>query len=163
MQLLISDSNILIDLIVVEQIENMFKLPYSFAVPDILFDEELKEEHPYLLEFGLNVMKLKGETVAYAFELAEIYTKPGRNDLFALALAKHKSFPIITGDADLRDAAESQAVVLFGTIWIIEQLIHNQFISVAEARILFEKMKEKKRRLPWILAQAHLDEIEQEK
>ena len=88
MQLLISDSNILIDLIVVDQIDNMFSLPYIFSVPDILFDQELKEEHSDLLKLGLNVMTLSMDTVAYAFELTDKYVKPGRNDLFALALAK---------------------------------------------------------------------------
>ncbi len=162
MQLLISDSNILIDLIVVNQIENMFGLPYSFAVPDILFDEELKEEHSDLLELGLSVMTLKMETVAYAFELTDKYTKPGRNDLFALALAKQELCPLLTGDLDLRNAAESEAVILYGTIWVINQLVRHSLLCVDEARNIYIQMKEKKRRLPWAVAEAHLDEIERE-
>lgn len=162
MQLLISDSNILIDLIVVDQIDNMFNLPYIFSVPDILFDQELKEEHSDLLERGLNVMKLSMETVAYAFELTDKYTKPGRNDLFALALAKQESCPLLTGDLDLRNAAESEAVVLYGTIWVIDHLVRHSLLSVDEARNIYLKMKEKKRRIPWAVADAHLDEIERE-
>lgn len=162
MQLLISDSNILIDLIVAEQIENMFQLPFSFAVPDILFTEELQIDHSDLLELGLSVIALSSESVAYTFTLVEQYPKPGRNDLFALALAKQENCPLVTGDKDLRSAAEAEAIVLFGTIWIIEQLVRHEFITIIESREIFEKMKEQKRRLPWSLVQAHLDALEDE-
>ena len=160
MQLLISDSNVLIDLIVVNQIENMFSLPYSFAVPDILFDQELKEEHSDLLEIGLKIMPLKSDTVAYAFQLAEKYTKPGRNDLFALALAKQESCPILTGDLDLRNAAESESIILYGTVWVIDHLVLHRLLTINEAKSIYAEMRDKKRRLPWNIANAHLDEIE---
>lgn len=160
MQLLISDSNVLIDLIVINQIENMFKLPYSFVVPDILYHQELKKDHSDLLKLGLKMKTLSPETITYTMELMEKYNKPGRIDLFALALAKQETSPLITGDQDLRNAAEKEAVVLHGTIWIIEQLIVHKFITVDDARTFYLEMKEKKRRLPWKIANAHLEEIE---
>lgn len=160
MQLLISDSNVLIDLIVINQIDNMFKLPYSFIVPDILYDQELKNDHSDLLEKGLKIKELSSKTIIYSMGLMDKYDKPGRNDLFALALAKQESSPLITEDQDLRDAAEKEAVVLYGTIWVIEQLIVYKFITVDDARIFYLEMKEKKRRLPWKIANAQLEEIE---
>lgn len=160
MQLLISDSNVLIDLIIVEQIENMFKLPYSFAVPDILFHEELKETHSDLLELGLEIKELSSETIIYSMKLMNKYRKPSRNDLFALALAKQESCPLLTGDNDLRTAAESEAVILCGTIWVMDNLIKNNLVTIEEARLLYQKMEDNKRRLPWAIAYAHLDEIE---
>lgn len=160
MQLLISDSNVLIDLIVVEQVENMFKLPYSFAVPDILFHEELKEAHSDLLELGLEIKELSSETIIYSMTLMNKYRKPSRNDLFALALAKQESCPLLTGDNDLRTAAESEAVILCGTIWVMDNLIKNNLVTIEEARLLYQKMEDNKRRLPWTIAYAHLDEIE---
>lgn len=162
MQLFISDSNILIDLIVVGHIETMFQLPYTFAVPDILYEEELKTHHSELLTYGLKIRSLSSEAMAYAFKLANKYTQPGTNDLFALALAKEYSCPLLTGDGALRQAAESEAVVLFGTIWIVEHMVRHQLISIVEGRNLFIAMKEKKRRLPWDLANAHLDQLEKE-
>ncbi len=160
MQLLISDCNVLIDLIVIDQIDNMFKLPYSFVVPDISYEQELKNDHEYLLEKGLKIKKLSSELIMYSMELMEKYNKPGKNDLFALALAKQESSPLITEDKDLRDAAEKEVVVLYGTIWIIEQLIINNFITVVDARRFYSEMKEKKRQLPWTIADKQLEEIE---
>lgn len=160
MQLLISDSNILIDLIVVGHIKTMFRLPYTFAVPDILYEEELKIHHSELLSYGLEIRTLSSEAMAYAFELSAKYTQPGTNDLFALALAKECSCPLLTGDGALRQAAESEAVVLFGTIWIVEHMIRNNLITIEEGRELFISMREKKRRLPWEVARAHLNQLE---
>ena len=160
MQVLISDSNVLIDLHVVNQLENMFKLPFSFTVPDILYEEELKVHHGNLLSIGLKVMSLDSDTVGYTFQLAEKYDRPGRNDLFALALAKKVGCPLLTGDKDLRKVAEKESVALYGTVWVIEQLIISEFITIEQAYALYTEMKEKKRRLPWEVAFSRLKEIE---
>jgi len=45
MQLYISDANILIDLEVCGILSKMFELPYAFAIPDILYMEELEALH----------------------------------------------------------------------------------------------------------------------
>ena len=66
MQLLISDANILIDLEEGQLIELMFQLPYRFSIPDILFVEELEEEHQYLPELGLQLDEVSSETMMYA-------------------------------------------------------------------------------------------------
>lgn len=160
MQVLISDSNVLIDLYVVNQLNNMFKLPFAFTVPDILFEEELKINHSNLTTLGLNIMALDAETIKYTFELSEKYDKPGRIDLFALALAKNVGCPLLTGDMDLRKVAEEESVALYGTVWIIEQLIISGIITIEEAHSLYDEMKEKKRRLPWEIATARLKEME---
>lgn len=42
MLLLISDANIIIDLEAGEILGSLFALPYRFAMPDVLFEEEIK-------------------------------------------------------------------------------------------------------------------------
>lgn len=46
MQLLISDANILIDIHDCGLLSFLFDLPYEIVTPDVLFEEELKENHP---------------------------------------------------------------------------------------------------------------------
>ena len=53
-QLLISDANILIDMEEGELLTQLFQLPYQFAIPDILFVEELEEEHAHLPGIGVD-------------------------------------------------------------------------------------------------------------
>ena len=88
-----------------ELVAPMFSLGYQFAVPDILYFEELEEQHAHLLDMGLLARTLSAASVARVQALSQIYTRPGRNDLFALALAEVEQCPLLTGDAALRQAA----------------------------------------------------------
>ena len=160
MQRLVSDTNILIDMEEGQLIKEMFRLPYMFLIPDILFYEELEEEHPHLINLGLRLNELNGEVMAYALRLTEHYKKPNRNDCFALALAKHEERPLLTGDRALKMAAENEAVVVKGTIWLVNQLVRHQIIRPDIARSAYAQMKHSNRRLPWNTAEEKLIELE---
>lgn len=116
MLLLISDANILMDIEIGDLIAPMFSLGYQFAVPDVLYYEELEEQHAHLLKMGLEVRTVSAEGVARVVLLSQNHTRPGRNDLFALALAESEKCPLLTGDAALRAAAESEKLEVKGTI-----------------------------------------------
>ena len=96
MQLLISDSNIFIDMEVSNLIKKMFELPYQFAVPDILYEEELKEDHENLLDYGLIMKIVSEESILYLEESLSQYSKIGFYDKLALATAKQESCPLVT-------------------------------------------------------------------
>ena len=107
-QLLISDANILIDLEDGELITQLFSLPYQFSVPDMLFYDELEQQHSYLLDIGLQVGELSPPSMQKAEMLCQQYTQPSRYDCFALVLAKQEQCPLLTGDKNLRKAAEKE-------------------------------------------------------
>jgi len=161
-QLLISDANILIDLEEGEIIKYLFKLPYGFSTPDILFHEELENEHEYLLSLGLQLNELSGETMVYAIELTSKYQRPSRNDCFALALATQEQCPLLTGDKDLKNAAINESVMVRGTLWLVEMMIRRELITIDDARNSYKKMKAGGRRLPWETANAMLNDLENE-
>ena len=60
----ISDANILIDVEVGGVLAPMFSLGYQFAVPDVLYFEELAEHHAHWRDMGLVVQSLPPEGVA---------------------------------------------------------------------------------------------------
>lgn len=149
MQLLISDSNIIIDLEEGGITEEFFQLPYEIAIPDILFAEELEKNHGELLERGLQIKELSAETLQDAFWIMSIYPRPSRNDCFALMLARQENCPLLTGDRDLRSAAEKEGIIVMGTIWIVEQMVTQRILTKGEAEKSYRLMKENNRRLPW--------------
>ncbi|WBA10522.1 PIN domain-containing protein [Salinivibrio kushneri] len=161
-QLLISDANILIDMEEGGLLEAMFQLPYNFATPDILFYEELEEEHAHLPGLGLALKEVSSESMMYAMQLTGTYTKASRNDCFALALAKQEQCPLLTGDMALRVAAEKEAAIVKGTIWLVVQLVVHQQINIEKARDAYRQMQANGRRLPWQMAEQALAELEQE-
>jgi len=110
MLLLISDANILIDIEDGNLTSVLFRLPYEIAVPDILFELELRERHSYLLEAGLKVRSLTAESVKRTESLSFKYSRPSLMDHSALALAMQEKCPLLSGDKDLRIAAKSEGV-----------------------------------------------------
>ena len=67
---------------------------------------------------------------------------------------------MLTGDQNLRKAAEQENIEVKGTLWIIEAMTTYRVISVQAARIAYQRMKQKGRRLPWELAETRWREIE---
>ena len=159
-QLLISDANILIDMEEGGLLEAMFQLPFDFATPDILFFEELEEEHAHLPNLGLTLKEVSSQSMMYAMLLTGTYTQASRNDCFALALAKQEQCPLLTGDMALRKAAEKEAAIVKGTIWLVSQLVVHQQISTEQAREAYRQMQANGRRLPWTIAEKALIDIE---
>ena len=150
MLLLISDANIIIDLEAGEIMAALFQLPYQFAIPDLLFAEEIEEGSPYLVEMGLQPLAVSGDSIDYAIALGEQYgNEPGLNDRLALALAKQESCPLLTGDGNLRLLATREDADVRGTLWIFSELIEFGFLTKAEAVNALGRMKGRGRRLPW--------------
>lgn len=158
-QMLISDANIFIDLECCQLIRLMFELPFDFCTPDILFDRELKKQHSYLIELGLNTLSLNSDAMRYVFNLQSTYNKTSIHDLMALSLAKQERCPLLTGDRALREASKKEAVVVYGTIWVLEQLIIHQKISLSTAFIALDVMKDNGRRLPFDDAKKYFETL----
>jgi len=149
MLLLISDANILIDMEDGNLTPVIFQLPYEIAVPDILFELELRERHSHFLQAGLKVKSLTAESVKKTEFLTQQYPRPSMMDHSALALALQERCPLLTGDKDLRIAAKKEGVEVHGTIWIIEELLNQKIIHQSQAKGSFDAMKVKGSRLPW--------------
>lgn len=158
MLLLISDANILIDMEAGELMEKLFQLPMQFAMPDILYWEEIEPGTPGLEDLGLRVLEVSGEYVAYAAGLpAKFGADPSSNDYLALALAKQEGCPLLTGDQALKLAAQAEDVSVMGTVWLLRTMVENQLLDVDEALSALALMKESKRRLPWADAERILN------
>ena len=153
---LISDSNIIIDMEVAGLIELIFQLPYVFAVPDILYHQELREQHSHLPALGLQCLQMTPDMLVEGMRLAGIYKKAGRIDLLALSLSKATNYPLLTGDMALREAATKESVQPRGTLWLVEELVIHGLVSKQRALEAYEVMEVNERRLPWKLARSRI-------
>jgi len=150
-KLLISDANILIDIIVGGIVERMFKLEYDFGVPDVLFRDELQEQYPILPDQGLKVLMLEADAIADTVDILAKHVKTGvsSNDCMALALARQEQCPLLTGDWVLRQIALSERIDVRGTLWLIEEMFNAKLINLQLVRKAYAAMKTDGRRLPW--------------
>lgn len=160
MRLLISDANILIDLEEAQLTTSLFQLPFRVMAPDLLFFDELAEQHGKLLSMGLELGELQATAIEESVTLAARYPRPSRYDFLALALAKQESCPLVTGDRYLREAAVLEKVPVVGTLWLVELMIWHELIGIDQAREAYEQMRISGRRLPWQEAEHRLRSIE---
>jgi hypothetical protein len=139
MRVLVSDTSVLVDLERGNLLVRAFSLEGTFAVPDVLFEQELR---PYggeqLLEMGLRVEKLDGAGV----ELAQEYRRKQRAltvaDSFALALSKKNDWILLSGDGALRSLASDEQVECHGVLWVLDRL---ESANIAPCRELHEGLK----------------------
>ncbi len=148
-QLLVSDANILIDIEVAGLTDAMFSLPYEYITPDSLFEQELRECHGELLDKGLQLAELEPDKVERVQQLAQQFKGASNHDLEALVLAELKAIPLLTGDKKLRQVCLEINIDVRGTLWLVEQMLLGQIITVTEAEKAYDFMEEDGSRLPW--------------
>lgn len=149
-KLLISDANIIIDIVVGELQGTMFALDYEFGTPDILYVEELEQHHSEIIDAGLVLFELKPNAVNYAHTLYQqnLISKLSVNDCIALALAQQESCALLTGDAKLKQLAIIEDVSVRGTLWLVEEMLKGKLINASESEIAYQKMLDDGSRLP---------------
>ncbi|WP_157496674.1 hypothetical protein [Hahella ganghwensis] len=87
------------------------------------------------------------------------YAGPSTNDVFALLLAQQEDCPLLSGDRDLRAAAESELVEVRGTLWLVEELVKHELIDTRQAHEAYNKMEAVGRRLPLEKARLRLADL----
>lgn len=107
MQVLVSDTSVLIDIERASLTARLFDLPYDFVVPDILYEAELLDwMGPDLIDLGLRVEELTPEETTRATELKRAKAMLSTPDVFAFCLAAERGWVLLTGDGALRVEAE---------------------------------------------------------
>lgn len=123
MRVLVSDTSVIVDLERGNLLEAVFRLDWEFAVPDLLFTEELEEySGQQLLELGLQIAQLDGAGVQQALKCRQEIPQLSLPDAFAATLAQLNDWTLLTGDSALRRYAESIAVPCHGVLWVIDEL-----------------------------------------
>ena len=122
MAVLVSDTSVIIDLDRGELLEHLFRLPYDFCVPDLLYKKELAGElGDRLRTLGLQVVELSPAELSRATGLRREIKVLSTPDAFAFSLAEARRWTLLTGDGVLRDLCVQQGVEMHGVLWIIEE------------------------------------------
>lgn len=134
MPVLVSDTSVIIDLERGSLLEELFLLPFEFAVPDLLFRRELTIDGlgDRLIALGLRVEELSPAEVARATEVGRLKKALSVPDTFAFAIAEGRQWPLLTGDGVLRALAAESQVDFHGVLWICDQFEDGAQVSLAQ-------------------------------
>jgi len=130
MDVLISDTSVVIDLERAELIEHVFALPYRFVVPEALYEKEIKDYGGERLRaLGLEIRVLTGAQVADAQRLRGLERRMSIHDSYALSLAKAEAAILLAGDAAMRRLAEAEEVRCHGVLWVFDRLEEHRVVA----------------------------------
>lgn len=145
MKVLVSDSSILIEFSKRELLDRMFELEFQFAVPDLLFHEELIDLGPYsrqdLLKFGLSVESLDADGVEMAIAYQSARPALSLVDSFALALAGQQGWHLLTEDRTMRGVAELEGILHRDAMWVIDNMLDAGVLSGPQVLAALEAMR----------------------
>jgi len=164
-QLLVSDTSVLIDLERGSLLQATFQLPTPLAVPDVLYERELRAGNgEFLLSLGLRRLSLDhaGATLAQTYiSRARALSVP---DAFALALAKQGGHVLVCGDRALRELAAAEQVICHGLLWVLDEILAANILSGADLAAALRAIAEHPRcRLPQAIVTEHLDRYSRSK
>lgn len=150
MQVLVSDTSVLIDIERASLTARLFDLPYDFVVPDLLYEAELLDwMGPDLLDLGLKVEELTPQETARATELKRAKAMLSTPDVFAFCLAAERDWVLLTGDGALRAEAERQKISMHGVLWVFDEMENHGVCSTGTLRSGLEAIRDHPRcRLP---------------
>ncbi len=146
MKVLVSDSSILLEFSKRELLGKMFHLEFQFAVPDLLFHEELIDLGAYsrqdLLAFGLRVESLDAEGVETAIVFQSERPALSLVDSFALALANRQGWHLLTEDRTMRSVAQSKGIVHRDALWVVDKMLDAGILSAPQVVAVLEAMRD---------------------
>jgi len=128
---LVSDTSVIIDLERGALLEDLFRLPSDFAVPDLLFARELAGVlGDRLVAWGMRVEELTPTEVSRATAIRRQHTRLSVPDTFAFAIAEQRRWTLLTGDGGLRDLAATEGMATHGVLWVFDQLADGDHVSL---------------------------------
>lgn len=100
-----SDTNVWFDFVEVKQLAWPFKLRYLYLISRKALTTEMVDIGSTLKDFGIEEVELGRDEWDWLVKNAKKYNRLSSCDLAALAIAKIREIPILTGDGALRKAA----------------------------------------------------------
>jgi predicted nucleic acid-binding protein len=146
--LLVTDTNIWIDLENGEVLELIFELPYKFITTDFAADELFPPFWASLETLGVEAYGLSSEQITDIYLLNQSHPPVSTTDLSCLVLARDLSAILLSGDQPLRALAEKQTIKVHGVLWVLDALVDHQIITQSEACLALNRMLAHNARLP---------------
>ena len=106
---------------------------HSFFTTDLIEEELMSVDSVFMGKLGLVVCALDANDMTTVREYSARYSGPSAQDLSALLLARKTGAILITRDGLLQDAANKEGVNWDHSMWVIEQMVIEKFLTPEEA------------------------------
>jgi predicted nucleic acid-binding protein len=149
MDIVVSDTNIFIDLLAVGLAEDFFKLPLNIHTVDYVLHELREDQRNALLKYELTVKRYsdieQGEFLDF---YSRCHSKVSFTDCAVWFYAKTNDYRLLTGDRVLRSTAITDGVAVSGILFIFDELVRHQILAESSAADKLRRLLESNHRLP---------------
>jgi hypothetical protein len=125
MRIIVADTSILIDLDRAALLEQAVRgHPDQLAVPDFLYESELKQDGlgPRLVALGVDILELSPQELELAQTLRLAEPRLSLPDCAAYTCACRPQHMLLTGDGRLRQRSEAAQMECHGLLWLLDHL-----------------------------------------
>ncbi len=135
MKIAINDTNILIDLMKIDLIDEFFRLDFEFITTNLIIAEFEIEEQQNIINELIKQEKLYIYNLLFdeLLEIQSIKNKSSKKlsfeDCSVWYLAKKKDAILLTGDNLLRKKATNDGVSVNGILFVFDCLVENEIIT----------------------------------
>lgn len=145
---LITDTNIWIDLDNAGILADVFRLPYQFLTPDLAKGEMIQPPWEALEKKGLVLQEMDADQMAELVRLRSLHRHLSVMDLASFLLAKSLAAVLLTGDSRLMTLATTNGLSVHGALWLLDEMTRLQILANRQAAVALERMLEMGARLP---------------
>ena len=151
--LIITDTNVFIDLIKAGAMEYFMQLDYrilttGFVVNEINHPEQKATLERCLTPERVEIIEFSGEEMMNILRFRTRRNLKRLTDKSVLFLAVQRKCPLLSGDGDLRKEAQDNGLTVFGSLWVITQLVEQAICTPQTAIILLKRLERCNPRLP---------------
>lgn len=160
MKIAVKDANILIDLAEADLLGLWFKLDYETHTTDLVLREIRRVEQwrkvSPLVDAGLIRLRTFDEAEMRAVVLTSRELRVAVPDASAFVLAKQLRAILLSGDSDLRRAAEASKIRVHGVLWVFDQLIRAEVLQPRDAASRLQRLLDGSSFLPKLACEERL-------
>lgn len=138
---IVSDTNMFIDLVEVGLLDPFFALPWKIHTTDmVLYELKDKKQKEMVVEYQdkgfLHVKRYESNEMLRLARFHSMSRQSARvsiQDCSVWLYAKDSGYVLLTGDGRLKSAAAKSGVVVHGILYVIDQLVEGQLLSKDDA------------------------------
>lgn len=147
-KVLVSDTNIWIDLYHGGLLEHAFRLPYQFVTTEFAWNELLSPPGVHLQKLGLSIESLESTEVSGLYELMTRLGNSSLADVSCYYLATTRQWVLLTGDRAVRNDGLAAKLEVHGVLWLMDEMLEHSLVGGADLAVALQAMLGKGARLP---------------
>ncbi|MCH8530729.1 MAG: hypothetical protein LAT65_07750 [Saccharospirillum sp.] len=147
-KILVSDTNIWIDLQHSGLLEAVFRLPHQFVTTEFVWRELRKPPGKQLTDLGLGIEVISSRETLMLFDLKQTLNNYFLADVSCYFIALERGWALLTNDGALRKSGHSAEMEVRGVLWILDELEQHQILSHIMLADALNSMPQTSARLP---------------